>query len=123
MIYRFLSCAPLVLIIIAWVRIYFVSNAQRLRPIPWIALAIATVNALFAAATYVYYRLHPLSGFVPPWQDPEIGNMGLLFLSAPTAMIVALVAAARGGARWVVAIVELASVPLVIIGFYAVMAF
>jgi len=88
------------------------------RLIMLVALGIASANAALAAGTFAYYELRPHS-FLPPWQDPEVLNLALLFLTAPIGMIVGIVAALRGAPKWLVGIVEIASVPLLIVGFLA----
>ena len=92
-----------------------------LRPIGFISLGVATANALLAAGTFAYYELRP-RGFIPPWQDREVLNLALLFLLAPVAMVLGLVAGVRGTPKWLVGVVELASVPLLVVGFFAVRA-
>jgi len=84
------------------------------------ALGIVTANALIAAGTFLRYEFKPYV-FLPPWQDPEILTFGLLFLLAPIGMIVGGLAATRGTPKWLTCIVELASVPLLLIGFMATM--
>jgi hypothetical protein len=83
-----------------------------------IALAIATVNAALAAGTVLYYEARP-SPNLPPWKDPEILNLGLLFLSAPIAIAVAMWAVSRGAPTWLVWTIGLGSSPLMVIGFFA----
>jgi hypothetical protein len=66
----------------------------------------------------LYYELRP-PHFLPPWQDPEILQLGLLFLLAPIGMIVGLVALVRGAPKWLIGIVEIASLPLFVVGIMA----
>jgi hypothetical protein len=87
-----------------------------------IALSVVTANATFAAGTYFYYHLHPPSSSLPPWKDPQILNFGLLFLLAPIGMIVGGIAATKGTSKWLIWLLELASAPLVVLGFFASMA-
>ena len=54
-----------------------------------------------------------------PSQDPEILQLGLLFLLAPIGMILGLVAGVRGAPKWLIGIVEVASLPLLIVGTMA----
>jgi hypothetical protein len=105
----------------AWVVLYQRRQASTLLPIGFIALGFATANALLAAGTFAYYELRP-SGFRPPWEDPEVLHLALLFLLAPVAMVLGAVAAVRGAPKWLVGLVELASVPLLVVGFFATMA-
>jgi len=115
------SCGPLALTIAAWLCLYWVQNRQRPR-LAVLALSIVTANALFAAWTYTYYLMHPPSPSLPPWKDPQILNFGLLFLLAPIGMIVGGVAATRGTAKWLTLVIEVASVPLLVLGFFASVA-
>jgi hypothetical protein len=112
------SCGPLALTIAAWVGLSWVRTHQRSR-LAIIALSIVTANAMFAAGTYAYYRMHPPSPSLPPWKDPQILNFGLLFLLAPIGMIVGGVAATRGTAKWLILVLEVASIPLLVLGFFA----
>jgi hypothetical protein len=115
------SCGPLALTIAAWIGLSWVRGLQRLR-LAIIALSIVTANATFAAGTYAYYRVHPPSPSLPPWRDPQILNFGLLFLFAPIGMIVGGIAATRGTAKWLILILEVASIPLLVLGFFAAAA-
>ena len=112
------SCGPLAVMIAAWVGFYRLRDHQRPR-LAIIALSIVTANAMFAAGTYAYYRVRPPSPSLPPWKDPQILNFGLLFLLAPIGMIVGGIAATRGTAKWLILVLELASVPLLMLGFFA----
>lgn len=105
----------------AWVVLYRRQHAKTLLPIGFVALGFATANALLAAGTFAYYELRP-SGFGPPWEDPEILHLALLFLLAPVAMVLGFVAAVRGAPKWLMGLVELASVPLLVVGFFATMS-
>lgn len=116
-----LTCGPSVLTLAAWIRLYWTRQRQRPHPIALIALGIVSANALLAAGTFLYYKFRP-SVFLAPWQDPEILTLGWLFLLAPIGMIVGLFAAARRAPKWLIFIVEIASVPLLVIGFMAVAA-
>jgi hypothetical protein len=118
-----LTCAPIVIMLGAWGGvIYRWQHVKSVRPIGFTVLSLATANAILAAGTFLYYEFHP-HGFLPPWEDPEIGNEGLLFFLAPVAMILGFVAAVRGTPKWLVGLIEVASVPLVLVGFAAVQAF
>jgi len=72
-----------------------------------------------ACATFSYYALRPLSHFLPPWLDPEILQFALLVLLAPIGMILGVVAGVRGAPKWLVGIVEIASLPLLVVGMMA----
>ena len=112
------SCGPLALTIAAWVGLWWVRDQQRPR-LAVIALGIVTANATFAACTYGYYLMHPPSDSLPPWKDPQILNFGLLFLLAPIGMILGGIAATRGTAKWLIFVIEAASLPLLVLGFFA----
>jgi hypothetical protein len=112
------SCGPLVLALAAWIGLFWVRAQQRPR-LALIALSIVTANALFASWTYAYYLLHPPSSSLPPWTDPQILNFGLLFLLAPVGMIVGGISASRGTTKWLIWVLEGASIPLLVLGFFA----
>jgi hypothetical protein len=112
------SCGPLALTTAAWVGLCWVRGQQRPR-LAVIALSIVTSNAAFAAGTYAYYLVHPPSPSLPPWRDPQILNFGLLILLAPIGMVVGGVAAICGTAKWLILVIELASIPLLVLGFFA----
>jgi len=84
-----------------------------------VALGTLTVNAAFAAGTFVYGEFRPPSHHLPPWEDPEILLLALLFLLAPIGMILGPVAGARGAPKWLICVVEVASLPLLAIAFMA----
>lgn len=113
--------APLAVMLIAWAILYRRREIERVRLIGLVALGLATANALFGAGIFAYYELRP-RGFLPPWQDPEILNLGLLFFLVPAAMALGVVAAVRGAPKWLMGLVELSSVPLLLVGFAAVVA-
>jgi hypothetical protein len=116
------TCGPLALTLAAWGKVYWSRRLQRPRRLALVALSVVTANAMFATGTYFYYRLHPPSSSLPPWKDPQILNFGLLFLLAPIGMIVGGIAGTKGTATWLIWLLELASVPLVVLGFFASMA-
>jgi hypothetical protein len=110
-----LTCGPFVLALAAWTKLYWAR--QWPRPIALVALGIVSVNAALAASTFLYYDFRPSP--LPPWQNPQILTLGLLFLLAPIGMIVGFVAAVRGAPKWLICIVEIASVPLLMVGVMA----
>jgi len=114
-----LTCGPLVLTVAAWVKVYWGRKRQPPHALALVALGMASANAVLAAATFLYYELRPPSHFLPPWQDPEILQLGLLFLLAPIGMILGVVASVRGAPKWLIVVVEIASVPLLIVGLMA----
>src|SRR5258707_13461039 len=89
-----LTCGPLLLTLAAWMRLYWAPRDQR-HALALLALGIASANAALACGTFLYYELRPLSHFLPPWQDPEILQLGLLFLLAPIGMILGVVSGVR----------------------------
>jgi hypothetical protein len=108
-------CGPLVLALAAWAKLYW--GRQWPAPIALVALGILTANAALAAGTFLYYDFNPSP--LPPWKNPAILLLAMLFLLAPIGMIVGFAAAVRGGPGWLVWIVEIASLPLLVIGFMA----
>jgi len=109
-----LTCGPLALTLFGWTRLY----RTRTQPntLALVALGIVTANAAFAAWTCLYYTLRP-TPYLPPWKDPEILNFGLLFLFAPIGMILGAISAGRRNApRWLIALMEIASLPLLLLG-------
>lgn len=114
-----LTCGPIVLTVPAWVKLYWARMQQWPRALTIITLAVVTANAGLAAGTYLFFESRPPSGFLPPWRDPETLQLGMLFLFAPVGMILGAVAGARGAPKWLVWIVEIASLPLLVVGFFA----
>jgi hypothetical protein len=114
-----LTCGPLILIIAAWIRIYWERQRRPPHALGLLALGIVSANAAFSAATFLYYEWRPPSHFLPPWQDPKILDLGLLFLLSPIGMILGLIAAVRGAPRWLIWIVEIGSLPLLAVGLMA----
>jgi hypothetical protein len=113
-----LTCGPLLLTLGAWIKLYLTRRAQWPRLIALVSLGIATVSATLAAGTFLYYEFRPPSE-LPPWKDPETLNLALLALLAPIGMILGLVAGIRGAPKWLICIVEIASLPLLVVGFFA----
>jgi hypothetical protein len=118
-----LTCGPLIASLWAWVNIYRARQVGSLRRVALIALGLVSINAALAACTSVYYGFRPPPPQTPPWESPEIATLGLLFLLAPIGMIVGFFAVGRGTPKWLVCVVEIASVPLLLVGVMAVMAF
>jgi hypothetical protein len=102
----------------AWAAILVRIRQQSPTLLGAVALAVATVNAALAAGTVLYYEARPVPN-LPPWKDPEILNLGLLFLSTPIAIALAMWAASRGAPKWLAWTIGLGSVPLMIVGFFA----
>jgi len=114
-----LTCGPFVLALGAWMKLYWARRGKWPNALALLALGFVTANAALAAGTFLYYEFRPPSHFLPPWQDPEILQLALLFLLAPIAMILGVVAGVRGAPKWLVCIVEIASVPLLLLGVMA----
>ena len=117
-----LTCGPIIVTVPAWVKLYRARLQQWPRALTLTTLGIVTANSGLAAGTYLYFESRPRFGFLPPWQDPEILQLGMLFLFAPVGMILGAVAGARGAPKWLVWIVEIASLPLLVVGFFAAAA-
>ena len=113
------TCGPALLMCMAWAAILVRIKRQSPTLLGAVALAVATANAALAAGIVLYYEARPASN-LPPWKDPEIMDLGLLFLSAPIAMALAMWAGSRGAPKWLAWTIGLGSVPLMLIGFFAV---
>jgi hypothetical protein len=104
--------APLAIMLLAWVVLCLRRQFKALQPVGLAALGLATANALFGAGIVAFDDL-----LLPPWRDPKI-----LFFAVPLAMLLGVVAALEGAPKWLMVLVELASLPLLVLGFYAVEA-
>jgi hypothetical protein len=102
-----LMFTPLAVLLVAWVIVYRRRQVKTLRLVGVVALGLATANALFGASTFAYYAIRA---------RPEASALGLLFLSTPFPMVLGVVAAVRGTPKWLMGLVELASVPLLVVG-------
>jgi hypothetical protein len=109
---------PLLLILAAWIKLYMARKKSRPSTPALTALIIASANAAFAVRNFLHHHFKP-GPYLPPWKDSEILNFGLLFLTAPIGMIVAFIAALRGAQGWVTWMVEISSLLLLTIGFFA----
>jgi hypothetical protein len=107
-----LTCGPFILTLAAWIK------TCRIRPLAdpltWAALVIVTANAVLAAGTYVWYEFRPTH--LPPWKDPAVLQLALLFFTVPIGMVVGLVAVVRGAPKWLIILLEIASLPLLVVG-------
>jgi hypothetical protein len=110
-----LTSGPLVLTVCAWARLYTQRRLGWPKPVAMAALGIASANATYAAFVYLYYSLKP-SPWLPPWKDPETLDLGLLFLTAPTGIIVTIIAAARGAQKWLIVTLIIALATLSFVG-------
>ena len=117
-----LTCAPLGLSLLAWANLYWRWQWDRPRPIIVVALGVLTASSALACGTFFYYHFKPQAASLPPWQDTQTLNYALLGLSAPLAIVLGLVAAARGAPKLQVCLVELASLSLLVIGLFAGMS-
>jgi hypothetical protein len=115
-----LTCGPVVLALGAWTKLYW--SRQRPGIYGLVALGVVTANAGLAAGSFLRYRLKSSASWVPGWEDPQVLTMGLLFLLAPLGMILGLVAGACGAPKWLIGIVEIASLPLLVVGYLASLA-
>ena len=113
-----LTCGPLGLTLCAWVKLYSARQRQWPDPVALTALGIVSANAILAAVTFIYFDSKP-SHPLPPWEDLQVLTLGLLLLLAPVGMIVGFFAALRGAPKWLIGIVEIASVPLLVVGLMA----
>jgi len=114
-----LTCGPLVLTLAAWTRLYWARQRQWPNAFALLALGIVSANTVFAAGTFLHYQFRPSLTFLPPWQDPQILTLGLLGLLAPIGMILGVVAGVHGAPKWLICIMEIASVPLFVVGIMA----
>ncbi len=114
-----LTCGPFLLTLSAWMRLYWSRQRHWPPALALLALGIVSANSVFAAGTFLYYEFRPSPSWLPPWQDPQILNLGLLFLLAPVGMILGVIAGVRGAPKWLTCIVEIASLPLLVVGLMA----
>jgi hypothetical protein len=114
-----LTCGPLAITLYGWTRLRSAETRQAFGAISYWALGVSTFNSIFAAFTFIYYRLKPPASPLPPWHDPLTLNLALLFLLAPVAIILGIVAAVKAQPGWLIYVVEIASVPLFWIGLLA----
>lgn len=115
-----LTTGLLLLTLAVWMRLYWMPRQRHAFAL--LALGITTANASFASATSLYFGLRPSSHFLPPWQDLEILQLGMLCLLAPIGMILGIIAAFLSAPKWVIGVVEVASLPLLVVGIMAGMA-
>lgn len=116
-----LTCGPVVLTGAAWARVYLARQRERQRPVALIALAVTSANAVLSVDEFLRLQFRSSSG-PPPWQDPQILTLSMLFLLAPIGMVLGLVALARGGPKWLFFTVEIASAALCVVGLLASLA-
>lgn len=118
-----LTFGPLALTLYAWTRFLSARERQRVRTSALVALGLATANALMSSGIVLYYAIHPTPPTVPPWEDPLVLDFALLLLLALVGALLGLLALIRGSAKWLVAVVEVASAALVFLGIMAAGSF
>lgn len=114
----FFLCVPAILVTAACT--WLLRTRQWPSTIGWVATSIAAANAAFGVSLYLRIRFYPTANNIPPWKDSQVLDTGLLGLLAPIAMILGLIA--MGQRRipwWLVGAIELASIPLFLIGCMA----
>jgi hypothetical protein len=84
-----------------------------------IALVLFSGCAVAAVCNFLYFSWRASSN-LPPWQDSEILNFGVLFLPVLVAMLFALGAVLRGAPKWPMALIGIGSLPLLFLSVMAV---
>lgn len=118
-----LTFGPLLITLFGWFQVVLQRERGWPRTSALAALAVTTANALIASWIVLYYAIHPTPPKVPPWEDPQVLDLGMQFLLAPVGIVLGIVAGTRGAPKWLVAVVEVASIPLCVIGFFATVSF
>jgi hypothetical protein len=114
-----LTCGPFVLALAAWASQFWMWRRQKPGSMTLAALGIFSASASLAAWTFFYYDFRPPSN-PPPWQDSEIFVIALLLLPVMVAMLFALGAVLRGAPKWLMAMVEIGSLPLLFLSCMAI---
>jgi hypothetical protein len=114
-----LTCGPFVLTLCAWTKLYWGRERQWPDAVALVPLGVVSANAALAVGTFLYYLFRPSPSWLPPWEDPQILTLGLLFFLAPIGIILGIIAGVRGNPKWLICIVEIASVPLLVVGLMA----
>jgi hypothetical protein len=109
-----------VLTLIAWMKLF--RSCSWPRPVALAALGVTTANAIFASTLLLYYSLRPPDPSLPPWKDPEILNLGFLFLFAPIGAVLGFFSIKHGTPRWLTWLIEATSATLFIVGLLAAAA-
>ena len=107
-----LTCCPLLLLIFPWARL--LRSPHRASRIVYIATAMVTANALFAACLFAW-SLRPAPP-LPPWEDPIVLDAALLILLAPIGVVLTVIASSRGMKKSEVGSLLTASVVLFLVG-------
>ncbi len=114
----FFLCGPAILMSAAG--IWLLRTRQWPGASGWVAAGVSTMNAAFGLSLYLRSYFHPTPSNVPPWKDSLVLDTGLLGLLAPIAIILGFVAIRQRKAPWwLVGAIELASIPLFLIGCMA----
>lgn len=114
------SCGPAVLTFAAWLKLYLARQQNRPDLLSTVALAVTTAIAIYSATVSIYYAFGASTASLPPWKDPYVLDMGMLFLLAPIGCVLGLVVAGkRAGPAWLIAVIEIASLPLFLLGIMA----
>ncbi len=114
------SCGPLAITVAAWIRFLMSKRDKTVHSPGFISLMMVSANTTFAAYLAIRYTIYPVDSAAPPWENGEqMGFAGLFFL-APIGMIVTAIGGFRGVSKWLVLLLELASLLLVVIGLGAV---
>jgi hypothetical protein len=113
-----LACGPLALALATWVGQFWMWRKQKPGKMTLAALGIFGATAAVAVWNFFYYGFMPPSN-LPPWKDSEILNFGVLMLSVLVGMLLALGAVLRGAPKWLMAMVEIGSLPLLYLSFMA----
>ena len=100
----------------AWGVAFWRWHERRPKSIALIALLLATANAAYAAGIAACYRFQASPS--APWKDPQTLSLASLFALAAAVMIVGFVALAEEAPKWLVVLVELSSLPLLVVGLY-----
>lgn len=116
------SCGPLLLTIAAWLKICLARRNRWPSRIAITALTATSAVAIYSATVSIYYALRPVPPSVPGWQDPFVLDMAMLFFLAPVVGILGVVVAGkRAASAWLIAVIEIASLPLFLLGIMASM--
>jgi hypothetical protein len=110
-----LACGPALLMLATWFTVLIRIRRENPTLLGVIALAVATANAALAAGIVLHYEAGP-EPYLPPWKNPEILNLAMLFFLAPVGIGLAMWARSRGAPKWLAWTVGLGSLPLLLIG-------
>lgn len=118
LIFGLLACVPLLLVLATWTRL--TRTRQWPSWLPVVTLSWVTAIAIYSAVLFIYYTFRPAAPSLPPWQNPEILDFAMLFLLAPIGMILGAISGGwRKAPAWLILVVEIACVPLLLLGVIA----